>query len=470
MVTPYINFDYVNEQADQYEKNIHNNEFNKDEIFPLFKLKSIHNNNEIYFNKITEYLNKNLDNILSSIQFPKEKNGSYIYSWQGNEGEISYIYDSKPVIEYLKQNKQQIIGNEKINWNNIIDQYIKTNDFRQFGKKIREYIINKNNIIIKQRANYLEQLDDKVNDCIKIDYNPASDHERDKPIVILRIKLNNKIQDKLYIGKVGQSHGGLITSIIIPDLVSIHARVPEPATIYQAYLLGTIAFMDPNMKNTYNDIELVKKILINDDRITKIYTVPNELTQSGNIVRVAKNEKLNLGVDIDNCLNNLNVHLLKLIKKYYKVKIDESIYDIWDKLGISDKEKISFLTKHQDELQLDIEQHCRYYLRKLQNLYNIYIITARPYSFAKETIYWLDRNNIPYDEIYFRAGNKVDACKFLNIKYMIDDSPWNILSLQKNEIPCLIYDRPYNQRIKNNQFVNRVYSWKDIYKFLIEDI
>lgn len=50
---------------------------------------------------------------------------------------------------------------------------------------------------------------------------------------------------------------------------------------------------------------------------------------------------------------------------------------------------------------------------------------------------------------------------------MIDDSPWNILALQKNGIDCLAYDQPYNQRIKDNQFINRVYSWKDIYEFLI---
>ena len=51
---------------------------------------------------------------------------------------------------------------------------------------------------------------------------------------------------------------------------------------------------------------------------------------------------------------------------------------------------------------------------------------------------------------------------------MIEDSSWNILALQKNEINCLIYNRPYNQHIKNNDYVERVYNWRNIYKFLID--
>ena len=471
MAVPYINFDYVNEQANNYSKGV-NNDLNDDFNDILnnnfnrlpFKLKSLHHNQ--YFDIINKYLQNNLDNILTIVKFPREENGSYKYSWQGNEGEISYTDDSKPVIQYLKQHKEQITNdNIDVDWDQLIDKYVKSTDFLQFGKKIRQYIINQNNNIIKQRANYLEQLDDKVNDYISINYNPASDHEREKPIVVIRVELNKKIYDKVYIGKTGQSHGGLITTIIMPELISIHAKVPQPTVIHQAYLLGTIAFMDPNMPNTYDDLDQVKKILINDERITKIYTVP--VNKVGNIVRVAKiNGKKNLGVDIDNCLNNLNNRLLKLVKKYYNTTIDEKYYDIREELGLTNKEWLEFLNLHKKEIKTVVENQCQYYLKKLQKIYNIYIITARPYSFANETIQWLKLNKISYDDIFFRAGNKVDVCKFLDIDYMIEDSPWNILALQKNGINCLVYNRPYNQRIKNNDFVERIYNWQNIYQFL----
>lgn len=286
MVTPYINFDDLNEQ-----KNINFDELNNllDDLLGDTPNKPSNK----YFDLITQYLHKNLNKILSEIDFPREKNGSYIYTWQGNNGEISYTEDSKPVFEYLKDHKQQIVGDDDdVDWNAIVDEYSRTSDFIQFGKQIRAYIINANNKVIKQRANFLEQLNDKINDYISIDYNPASDHERDKPIVIIRVKINDKIQDKIYIGKSGQSHGGLISSIIMPELLSIHATVPEPVTLYQAYLLGTIAFMDPSMPNTYDDLDYVKKLLINDDRITKVYTVPVKDTASGNIVRVARLYKI----------------------------------------------------------------------------------------------------------------------------------------------------------------------------------
>ena len=420
MTIPYISFKYKN-------KNFINNQLQE------------YNNK--YFDIITRYLHNNLDNILSKIKFFVIKIGLYTYFGPDEKEKIIYI--NKFILNYLKQYKQQIIGNKNINWNMIIDEYSHIPDFILFRQKIKNYIVNLNK-----------------------NYNFTLNYKWEKPIIAIRVELNKKIYDKIYIGEIGQSHNGLIYTVIIPELISINAKIVQPITIYQAYLLGTIVFMDSNMPNTYDDLEYVKNLLINDSRITKIYTEP--INEIKNIVRVAKiNKKKNLGVDIDNCLNNLNNRLLKLVKKYYNVTIDEKYYDIRKELKLTNKEWLEFIENHQKELKVTVENQCQYYLRKLQKIYNIYIITARPYSFADETIQWLKLNKIPYDDIFFQSGNKVDTCKFLNINYMIEDSPWNILALQKNEINCLIYDRPYNQHIKNNDYVERVYNWQNIYKFLI---
>lgn len=175
---------------------------------------------------------------------------------------------------------------------------------------------------------------------------------------------------------------------------------------------------------------------------------------------MAKNK---LGVDIDGVLNSLYLPLAKLVKKYFKLKVDMSHYDMYDQIGLTETEWHKFLDEHYDEMTINAEDKCQYYLQQLKNDYDIYIITARPYEFAQTTIQWLKDQNIYYDDILFKSGNKVDACKFVNVKYMIDDSPWNIHALNREKINCLIFDRPYNQTVKDTEFIQRVYNWNDIF-------
>lgn len=179
--------------------------------------------------------------------------------------------------------------------------------------------------------------------------------------------------------------------------------------------------------------------------------------------------KKNLGIDIDGCLNRLYIPLARLIRKYYKVDVDITHYDIWDQLDVSNKEKNEFMAKHGKELKVMPERNCQFFLRKLSKRYNLCIITARPYNYAKQTVKWLKVNNIPYNDILFKAGTKVDACKYMNVAYMIDDSPWNIRSLNRERIPCLIFDRPYNRTVRDTEYITRIKNWKEIYWRLNND-
>lgn len=250
------------------------------------------------FRKITKYLEENLTKILPQIQFPRLKNGSYKFSWQGNLGETGYREDSKPVIDYLLQDsaKREILGTdtEVDNWENIVNKYAKSVYFMKFGKQIRNYIIDLNNEVNQQRAFHLLNLNDKINDVTKIDYNPYNDHEREAPVIVYQAEFENgRKEDLVFIGDPGTSHGMLMMTKMADELKEKKAKpIGKDYKIYYAYALGKIVFMDPKIEGTYNDLEKVKRILINDSRVSKIYTIPDSNTKSGNIVRVARLYKL----------------------------------------------------------------------------------------------------------------------------------------------------------------------------------
>lgn len=176
-----------------------------------------------------------------------------------------------------------------------------------------------------------------------------------------------------------------------------------------------------------------------------------------------------LGIDIDGVLNYLHLYLIREIKKAFNINANIKNYDLFKSCGITEKEKNKFYENTRYSLfnKLQPEWRCAEYLYEINKQYNIYIITARPYEIEQDTLDWLYKWNIPFDDITFDAGSKLDACKKLQVTYMIEDSPWNVKLLNTNKINTFIFDRPYNAFIKDTKYITRVYNWKDIYELLI---
>jgi len=180
-------------------------------------------------------------------------------------------------------------------------------------------------------------------------------------------------------------------------------------------------------------------------------------------------QKLILGVDIDNVINNFYIPMSKLIEKKFKIKVDVTKYDLFDKLNMNDSARRKFYEDNIEWLDNNIKPNwrCSLYLHKLQSYFKIIILTARHYNIAPETQNWLIRYDIPFDEIHFNTGNKVDACKFFKVNYMIEDSPFNLRKLNKEGIATLIFNQPFNQRVAETEIATRVTSWEDIYNKLV---
>lgn len=181
------------------------------------------------------------------------------------------------------------------------------------------------------------------------------------------------------------------------------------------------------------------------------------------------NKRINICVDIDGVLNQLYLTIAHIIHREFNINVDVSQYDLFRQISLTPDEKNNFYNKFQDEIDKKTkpEWRCQQYLYELKKQYRICIATARPNILKESTLLWLYNHNIPYDKIFFNCGQKVDICKKLKSKYIIEDSPWNVNALGMNKINTLIFSRPYNLQIKNNKYITRVYNWQDIYNIIL---
>lgn len=181
------------------------------------------------------------------------------------------------------------------------------------------------------------------------------------------------------------------------------------------------------------------------------------------------NKRINICVDIDGVLNQLYLAIAHIIHREFNINVDISQYDLFRQISLTPDEKNNFYNKFQDEIDKKTkpEWRCQQYLYELKKQYRICITTARPNILRESTLLWLYNHNIPYDKIFFNCGQKVDICKKLKSKYIIEDSPWNVNALGMNKINTLIFSRPYNLQIKNNKYITRVYNWQDIYNIIL---
>ena len=178
---------------------------------------------------------------------------------------------------------------------------------------------------------------------------------------------------------------------------------------------------------------------------------------------------MNIGIDIDGCLNSFYQDFYNYILKNYNLKLDIEEYDhtkfLIKNLNIKN---INDLYKKVSIHDCKPEFLSNFIINKLNKKHNIYIITARDYSEAKQTVQWLEKYKIDYKDIFFNCGNKNDTCKYLKIDYMIDDSPYNIYNLIKDDINTIIFSRPYNKEFYNGNKVYIANNWIDIYKYIKE--
>ncbi len=186
-----------------------------------------------------------------------------------------------------------------------------------------------------------------------------------------------------------------------------------------------------------------------------------------------------IGIDIDGVLGDSDRIFRKYIKKYFGFNLTrQDVKDFFYEkvLGIPQKEMEKFWQDFTDKkgwLEIPLLSGAKTALDYLKTKYQIIIITSRPDAIKDLTLKWLEKNNIPYDKIYFveekKGENKLQKIlsNGLLIKTFIEDRLDISLEFVKEGIKVLLFDYPWNkteQKIDSN--IIRINGWKEALSYL----
>ena len=168
---------------------------------------------------------------------------------------------------------------------------------------------------------------------------------------------------------------------------------------------------------------------------------------------------MNIGIDIDDTLNNLSDILLEYGKRYneensIKHEIQKEKYDFEEAFGWNKEQENKFKEQYIGIClaQATVKTGAREYVKKLKEEgHKIFIITARtPEETVKNvqeiSAEWLKRNGIMLDKLEVGCEQKVEKCREHNIDVFIDDNTDHCKSIHESlGIPVIMFDSIYNQ-------------------------
>jgi len=184
---------------------------------------------------------------------------------------------------------------------------------------------------------------------------------------------------------------------------------------------------------------------------------------------------MNIGIDIDDTINNLSLVLVEYAKEYNRrAKIEHEIqiheWDFDKAFGWNEENIKEFLENDFHEVYTNAEpkENAVSVIRKLKEEGNkIIIITARSDKEVRNAHYyseeWLKKHDIPYDELVSDSQDKAQKCIEHNIHLFIDDRIKHCENVRNNaHIPVYLFNSIYNQNHEDTG-IKRVFSWLEIY-------
>ncbi len=176
--------------------------------------------------------------------------------------------------------------------------------------------------------------------------------------------------------------------------------------------------------------------------------------------------KSNIGVDFDDVLIDSAESVIETLGLFFNETYSLSslkTYNIADNLWIDKNivnDAIDIMLTNEEFLLI---RGVKEIIKWLSEFYNIHIITARPREYLSYVETILKRNNIDeYITAITLTNNKLDVYRYLNVETIIEDRKRYIDDAYHDGIVSLVYDRPWNQDIKNTALTQRVYNWSDI--------
>lgn len=160
---------------------------------------------------------------------------------------------------------------------------------------------------------------------------------------------------------------------------------------------------------------------------------------------------LNIAIDVDGVLRNTFIGIAKAYvfnggHKYFGLK-DFTDYDFTNMMNIENKEQ--FFRDNAETIFLNSKpMPYTHEIERLQDYGKIQIVTSQFKGLEDMTVWWLQKNNIPYDELHF-TWDKYSV----NTDILLDDLPENLHKMPRSVIK-VCYDAPYNHKWSGSRVRN----------------
>jgi len=183
---------------------------------------------------------------------------------------------------------------------------------------------------------------------------------------------------------------------------------------------------------------------------------------------------LRIGVDIDNVILDMGPLLMDKVREHfghhYSIREIYQNYHLRDSIAITRLEEIRFWQKYGYQIAQESEPKpfCRQALLWLRHHgFHIQIITARPLLMKKMTDTWMEKHQIPFDDLAYGVKKKGEECIQRGIQFMIEDADHNIRNLLKHGVKTIAFPYPYNLSLKHKKLIH-IPDWRKIVFFLLK--
>ncbi|MDO7785629.1 5' nucleotidase, NT5C type [Desulforamulus aquiferis] len=161
---------------------------------------------------------------------------------------------------------------------------------------------------------------------------------------------------------------------------------------------------------------------------------------------------MKIGIDLDGTIaDNLNLLVDTLNTHSGKKLLGDEIYqyNLCKVYSITEDDFINLMEQREEEI-ISTSPVIPYARRNIKQLVNdgweVHIITARNPRYAEITEKWLHQQGIPYRGLHLlNSHDKLDVCKELKVRLMIEDNIHNGYQLATGGIDVILYDAPHNR-------------------------
>jgi uncharacterized HAD superfamily protein len=175
-----------------------------------------------------------------------------------------------------------------------------------------------------------------------------------------------------------------------------------------------------------------------------------------------------LGVDIDNVLAQSDACLRAMIRRRFRIALEEEDITRYDysAYGVTEEQLIEVFQIFNIETcrTLKVVPGAKAGMVRLARCYEIVLVTSRNPASRAGTEYWLRAKGLPYDQLHFN-----DEKHSLGIPYhaFIEDRHEHAHLIAETGASVYLLTRPWNAAPLAHPNVRRVHSWDEILHYLL---